>query len=164
MSGHEKNMRRGWNFGATSRARFRKQNVMLHGFLAAAPWLNVLVVGVLLMLVGSRYLMQRGTAFDLPVAPLDEGSLMMMPTAILLPLDDAAAENGALLFFEDLRYHAGRPDELDRFTDALRQSVGGDANREFILLADERVPQGWVMAVAHAARKAGLLRVNIGGR
>jgi len=164
MSPREKSPTWGWRFGGTSRSRFRRQNFMLHGFLAAAPWLNVLVVGVLLALVGSRYLMQRGTVFELPAAPFDEGSLLMTPAALLLPLDDTATEKGALLFFEDLRYHVGRAEELNRFTEALRQSVGGEGRRELILLADEHVPHEWVMAVAHAARKAGLQRVNVAGR
>ncbi len=154
----------GWRFGASSRVRFRRQTLLLQGLLAAAPWLNVILVCGLLLFAGSHFLVQRGTRFDLPASALDEGSLLMMPTALLMPLDDAATEKGALLFYDDLRYHAGHPDELARFTEALRQAVEMEGRRELILLADERVPHEWVMAVAHAARKSGLRRINVAAR
>jgi len=148
----------GWRFGAASRARFRKHNLFFQGFLAALPWLAAMVAFGLVFIAAPRYLRQRGTIFELPAAPLDGGSLLMMPAAVLMPLED-----GALLLYDDLRYHAGRPVELDRFTGALANEVrlGRD---ELILLADARVPHEWVMAVAHAARKAGVRRVNVAAR
>jgi len=148
----------GWRFGAVSRARFRGQRFFLQGLLAAAPWLSAVVAFGLLFAAGPRYLRQRGTVFELPAAPMDEGSLLMMPAAVLLPLED-----GALLLYDDLRYHAGRPVELGRFTEALAKEVRLGRG-ELILLADARVPHEWVMAVAHAARKAGVDRVNIAAR
>jgi len=148
----------GWRFGAVSRARFRRHNLFLQGFLAASPWLAAATAFGLLFMAGPRYLRQRGTVFELPAAPLDEGSLLMMPAAVLMPLED-----GALLLYDDLRYHAARPVELDRFTEALAAEVRAGRD-ELILLADARVPHEWVMAVAHAARKAGVRRVNIAAR
>ena len=148
----------GWRFGAVSRARFRRQSLFFQGLLAASPWLSVMIAFGLLFAVGPRYLRQRGTVFELPAAPLDEGSLLLMPAAVLLPLED-----GALLLYDDLRYHAGRPVELDRFTESLAKEVRLGRG-ELILLADARVPHEWVMAVAHAARKAGVSRVNVAAR
>ena len=148
----------GWRFGAGSRARFRKQNLLLQGFLAAAPWLNILFVGALLCFVGKRHLTQRGTSFELPVAPLDEGAPLLTPTALLLP-----HENGALLFYEDLRYHADRPEELSRFTESLRQIVR-EGHDKIILCADENIPLKTVMPVVHAVRAAGLRSVDVAAR
>ena len=148
----------GWRFGAASRARFRRHNLFFQGFLAASPWLAAMVAFGLVFFIGPRYLRQRGTVFELPAAPLDEGSLLLMPAAVLMPL-----EGGALLLYDDLRYHAARPVELDRFTESLAKEVRPGRD-ELILLADTRVPHEWVMAVAHAARKAGVSRVNIAAR
>jgi biopolymer transport protein ExbD len=148
----------GWCFGAASRARFRRQGLIFQGFLAAAPWLAAMVAFGAVFMAGPRYLRHRGTVFELPAAPLDEGSLLMMPAAILLP-----AENGALLLYDDLRYKAAHPAELERFTDALAAEARAGRD-ELILLADARVPHEWVMAVAHAARQAGMRRVNISAR
>ena len=148
----------GWRFGAASRARFRKHNRFLHGLLAASPWLATMVAFGLVFMAAPRYLRQRGTLFELPAAPLEEGSAPMMPAAVLMPLED-----GALLLYDDLRYHAAHPVELERFTEALAGEVRKGRD-ELILLADARVPHEWVMAAAHAARKAGVRRVNVAAK
>jgi len=158
MTRKNQNIMQGWRFGATSRARFRRQNFFLQGFLAAAPWLNILLVGALLCFVGKRHLTQRGTSFELPFAPLEEGAPLDTPTALLLE-----HENGALLFYEDLRYHADRSEDLSRFTESLRQTVR-EGHDEIILCADEKISLATLMPVVHAARAAGVRHVNVAGR
>ena len=153
---------RGWRFGDASRARRRRHSALAQGLLAAAPWLDVLVICGLLAFVGQRYLLQPGVAFELPASPLGEGALTTLPSALLLPLEDNAVERGAWLHFEDLRFQAGRPGELQRFAETLRvhAALGG----EILLLADARVAQEWVMAAALAARQGGITRVNVATR
>ena len=155
----------GWRFGAASRARLRRQSLLFQGFVAASPWLAGMAVLGMLFMAGPRFLGQRGTLLELPAAPMSEGSLLVMPAALLMPLEDGdgAGGDGALLLYDDLRYHAGRPVELGRFTEALAKEVLAGRD-ELILLADGRVPHEWVMAVARAARMAGVRRVNVAAK
>lgn len=152
-----------WRFGQASRLRLRRHALLLQGMVAAAPWLNLLFICGLLLFIGRRFLIQPAAHFELPPAEIRESALMMMPTALLLPLEDAPAD-GALLFYDDLRYHAGHPAELARFTETLTHSVKLEGLRELMLLADRRVPHQWVMAVAQAAHKSGVQRINVGTR
>ncbi|MCL1888375.1 MAG: hypothetical protein FWF96_05845 [Kiritimatiellaeota bacterium] len=153
----------GWRFGATSRARLRRQNLLFQGCVAASPWLAVMAAFGMVFLAAPRYLRQRGTLFELPAAPMDEGSLLMMPAVLLMPLDNGAEGAGVLVLHDDLRHRAENPAELDRFAESLAREVSAGRD-EVVLLADGRVSHEWVMAVAHAARKAGMRRVNIAAR
>jgi len=153
----------GWRFGAHSRLRIRRQGMLFQGFLSATPWLAVMAAFGIVFMAAPRYVRQPGTLFELPAAPLEEGSLLLMPAAVLLPLENGAVENGALLLYDDLRYQTGHPEELEHFSKALEKEVLAGRD-ELILLADQRVAHEWVMAVANAARKAGVRRVNVASR
>lgn len=143
----------------TLRNRFTRRGWGGPALFAAAPWVNLVLLGVLLMLVSDRILVQPGVVFDLPRAPFREG-LRYGLTAVMIPV---ARTNGqeTLVFFNDDRFELNSPAKREQLAERVRDRLAREPRREILLLADRRIPHGDVMCVVNLARDAGVSRVNV---
>ncbi len=143
------------------RSVYRFGGVWAHTLLAAVPWLNVLVIAVLLFAVHGRSVVAPGVIFDLPAAPLSEGLNAKMTALMIAVARDVAGGDETLIFFDDERFSTRDPEQLAALSERVRARVALDGRRELLLLADRRVPHGDVMAFVNVARAAGVARVNV---
>jgi biopolymer transport protein ExbD len=129
--------------------------------LSSVPWLNAGVLFVMLFAVHGRLVINPGMVFDLPRAPLHEGTHQGL-TALMVPVArDTAGGEETLIFFEDDRYSAQDADQMSVLAERLKNRVSLGARREMLLMADKRVPHGDVIRLVNVAREAGLQRVNV---
>lgn len=144
---------------ATLRHRFRERGWGGRALFAAAPWLNLGLLVLLLLVLSDRILLRPGVVFELPRAPFREG-LRYGLTAVMLPV---ARTNGleTLIFFDDERFGLATPGLREQLAVRLRDRVALEPRREILLLADRRIPHGDVMTVVNLAREAGVGRVNV---
>jgi len=143
------------------RDKHRPRSRLGQAFLAAAPWLDVMIVCALFVWVGTRLTLRPGVVFELPAAPFQEG-LHESVTAVLLPVGRNARSSETLVFFDDERYSLSDPQQVQRLGAAMRNLLAHSARRDLLLLADRRVPHGDVMGAVNLARAAGVQRVNVG--
>jgi biopolymer transport protein ExbD len=129
--------------------------------LSLVPWLNAVVLLVLLMAVNERMVVSPGVVFDLPGAALREGSHAGL-TALMIAVErDAPGGDETLVFFDDDRYSTQDADQMSMLCERLKSRVALGARRELLLLADKRVPHGAVIRFVNAARESGVQRVNV---
>lgn len=129
--------------------------------LAAIPWINALILIVVLLAVHGRLVISPGMVFDLPRAPLREG-LHQGLTALMIPVArDTPGGEETLIFFDDDRYATQDEDQMTVLSERLRSRVTVGKRRELLLLADKRVPHGDVIRFVNVAREAGVQRVNV---
>ena len=126
---------------------------------AAAPWINLVLLALLLLVLGDRILVRPGMVFDLPRASFREGMRYGL-TAVMIPV---ARTNGqeTLVFFDDEPFNLGVAARQEQLAMRIRSCVALEPRREIQLLADRRVPHGDVMTVVNLAREAGVSRVNV---
>jgi len=143
----------------TLRNRFTRGGWGGRALFAAAPWLNLVLLVVLLRDVGDRILLRPGVVFDLPLAPFREGMHYGL-TAVMIPV---ARTNGleTLVFFDDEPFDLGVTARQEQLAARIRNRVALEPRREILLLADRRIPHGDVMTVVNLAREAGVSRVNV---
>ena len=143
----------------TLRNRFTRGGWGGRALFAAAPWISLLLLAVLLLVVGNRILVQPGVLFDLPRAPFREGMRYGL-TAVMIPV---ARTNGqeTLVFFDDEPFDLGVAARQELLAARIRSRVSLEPRREILLLADRRIPHGDVMTVVNLAREAGVNRVNV---
>ena len=130
--------------------------------LASVPWINALVLIILLFAIHGQLVISPGVAFDLPSAPLREGTRPGL-TALMLQVvrSDQPIGEETLIFFDDDRYVAQAAGQMDLLTERLRNRITLSAQREMLLLADKRVPHGEVLRFVKVAREAGVRQVLV---
>ena len=143
----------------TLRNRFARRGWGGQALLAAAPWLNLVLLTILLLVVGDRILVRPGVVFELPHAPFREG-LRYGLTAVMIPVPRT---NGmeTIVFFDEERFEMTTQAKQEQLAERIRARVEHEPRREILLLADRRIPHGDVMALVNLARDAGVSRVNV---
>lgn len=133
----------------------RHDGIWRHGarwmrpFVAAAPWLTVLLLLLMLHTIGGTFTLARGVLFDLPDAGLADGETTGL-AAILMPMP-----HETLLFFDDARYMLGDAASVAAFGEHLAQRMEQTGDRTLLVLADRRVAGGELMRLAGVARRNG---------
>jgi biopolymer transport protein ExbD len=154
--------REGWSKTVRRhRSIYRFGGAWAQTLLAAVPWINALVVVVLLLAVNQRLVISPGVMFDLPRAPLREGMHAGLTALMISVARDTGGGEETLIFFDDDRFSAQDPEQMQMLSERVRNRVALGARRELLLLADKRVRHGDVVLLVNAAREAGVQRVNV---
>lgn len=127
----------------------------------SVPWINVLILIVLLFLYHERIAISPGIVFDLPPAPLREGSHTGLTALMFAVTHEAMARDEALVFFDDARYMVEDNEQMSALADQVRLRIKNSTSRDFLLLADKRVTHGDIMRFVNILRNAGVSRVNV---
>jgi biopolymer transport protein ExbD len=143
------------------RSIYRFGGTWAQALLSLVPWLNAVVLVVLLLAVNERLVVSPGVVFDLPRAALREGVHAGM-TALMIAVErDTPGGDETLIFFDDDRYSTQDAEQMGVLCERLKSRVALGMRRELLLLADKRVPHGDVVRFVNAARESGVQRVNV---
>lgn len=129
--------------------------------VASIPWLNAVILVVLLLAVHGRLAIAPGVAFDLPRAPLREGTRVGLTALMIQVARDVPGGEETLIFFDDDRYSVQDAEQMALLAERIRDRMALSTQRELLLLADKRVPHGEVVHFVNAAREAGVQRVHV---
>lgn len=144
-------------------ARFRRGWFL--NLSSGIPWLDSIIIIVLLLVVNNRLAIVPGMVFDLPRAPLRTGvhSAYNGLTAVMIPVVHDVAQGGeTLIFFDDERFAMQDEDFAERLSLKVRERIHASARHDMLLLADKHIPHGDVIQFVNVVREAGVNRVNVG--
>jgi len=153
------------------RTRYRPACRINHAFFTVAPWLNVtILVLAVVMLLGGRTIVP-GVAVELPGAPFREGIdsdlvLVVNPLPSTATLTGGNGEEDArsmpvLVFFNDDRFNLTNPAQCDGLQDALTKHLERVGGRDALLYVDRRVSHGDVVRLVSLLRSVGVRRANL---
>ena len=130
--------------------------------LMAVPWINAILLVLLLILVHGKTAVTPGVLFDLPNAPLREGTHATL-TAMMIPVTGEALPGAqeVMVFFDDDRILSRDKEQMEALSERLRQYTMQSQEQALLLLADKRVLHGAVMQFINLARDAGIKRVDV---
>jgi len=137
-----------WNHGAT----------WLRPVSAAAPYITVLLLVLMLHLVGGTIASAKGFLFDLPAAGSADGAATEL-VALLLP-----REHETLAFFDDSRYILGDESSFRSLGENIAARAEKSPSKTLLVLADRRVPGGDLMKLADVARRSGIAKILFAGK
>ena len=130
----------------------------LRPLAAAAPYLTVGLLLVMLYVLSGTYSLAKGTLFDLPegdFADVKETDLVaaVMPVA-----------NETVVFFDDSRYLLDDEAAMRSFRRDLSRRLESAERKTLLLLADRRISTGSMMGLVERIRACGVARVLVAGR
>ena len=94
------------------RTVYRFGGVWAQSLLASVPWINVIIIVVLLLAVNQRMVVSPGVVFDLPHAALREGTHAGLTALMIAVARDVPGGDETLIFFDDDRYLAQDADQM----------------------------------------------------
>jgi len=143
------------------RSIYRFGGVWAQILLSSVPWINAIIIVVLLLTVNRRMVVSPGVVFDLPHAALREGTHESLTALMISVTRDVPGGDETLIFFDDDRYSAQDADQMALLSERIKSRVARRTPRDMLLLADKRVPHGDVMKFVNVMRQAGVQRVNV---
>ena len=137
-------------------------NRWFQSFSGGIPWIDSIIIVVLLLAVNHRLTIVPGIVFDLPSAPLRGGTHNAL-IAVMVPVgQDVSRGRETLIFFDDERFSMNDEELLLRLSEKVRNRIQASSNHDLLLLADKNVPHGDVIRFVNIVREAGVRRVNVG--
>ena len=128
---------------------------------AVTLWLTTFIIIAALFIVHNRAVITPGIVFDLPSAPLSEGSQGGLLVLMFSLAHETQTGEETLVFFDDERYPIRGKEQVERLAERISESLDLGRHQDVLLLADSRVPHGDVMRFVDLARKAGARRINV---
>ena len=125
---------------------------------AAAPYVTVVLLLLMLHIAGGALAAAKGVLFDLPDAGLVDGAATKL-VALMLPRD-----HETLVFFDDSRYVLADETSLRALGENLSARTERDESKTLLVLADRRVSGGDLMKFAAVARRNGVARILFAGK
>ena len=125
----------------------------LRPLVAAAPWLTLAVLLVMMFLLGGTLAIREGVLFELPDAGVGEGESTSL-VALMLPMS-----RETLVFFDDARFVLGDTQSMGVFRDQLSERAAKLKERTLLVLADRRIQAGEIMKFAAIAKSGGVGRI-----
>ncbi|MCZ7592924.1 MAG: biopolymer transporter ExbD [Kiritimatiellae bacterium] len=120
------------------------------GFLTIAPWINVLLLFILVLIQQSASVLRPGVKLELPTAPFIDG---IRPDAMVLTVPQEG-----MYFFQDERL------SFDGVALALERAVRANKNAALIIEADKRISYDTLVRIYGAARAAGIGEIVLATR
>lgn len=138
-----------WRYGAA----------WMRPLCAAAPWLTLVLLAVLLVLASGRFSVATGVAFDLPETHSADTVPTRLVALVMRLAPEAGSAEGTYVFFEDSRYALSDPASAAQFAEAVGERLTSESSGALMLLVDVGVPTGDLMNLTALARHAGVKRV-----
>lgn len=120
------------------------------GFLVVAPWVNVLLLFILVLIQQSASVLRPGVKLELPAAAFIDG---IRPDALVLTVPQEG-----MYFFQDERL------SFDGVSLALERAVRANEDAALIIEADKRVTYDTLVRIYNAARVAGIREIVLATR
>ena len=125
----------------------------LRPFAAAAPWLTLLFLLLMMHFVAGTLTSAKGTLFSLPADGLAEGEATGL-VALAIP-----HAHETLVFFDDSRYVLDDAASVRAFGEHLSERVARSPSKTLLVLADRRIHGGDLMDIAAVAKRGGATKV-----
>ncbi len=158
------------------RTRYRPRTRAQTAFFSVAPWFDVLVLAVSIVLFSRVMAVIPGTLVELPVYAADEGlraSVVIVAKAVEVPdrfseadrmgveEDDGARVRpiGMTVFFDDERFNLAQTHQIASFRNAIAQRLVRSGETDALLYLDKAISHENSMALALLLQESGIQRV-----
>lgn len=142
-----------WERHSFTGRTFPKRRIV-RSFLLMVPWINLMVLGMLLWCFSKQTLVQPGRVAVLPEGIAEEGLSVQAPSAVIRPLVAPGRDGVTVLLLDDGRYCSDSPSELE----ALKSAYPG---HELNLIVDVEVSYGVAMSWIERLRACGVEHINL---
>ena len=127
-------------------------------FAAAAPYLTIVILLLMMQMVGGTLTASRGVLFDLPNGELGDGVTSGL-VALVMPV-----QHETMVVFDDARYLLDDAASMRSFSKDVAEEAEFREDKSLLILADRRVSTDHLMKVVSAAKCGGVSKVLLASK
>lgn len=146
--------------GGDMRTRYAPDVRFKHGVLRMAPWFDMALVLLYLLLLHSRVVLQPGVVVELPMA--QPGTGLMSPLIAVALVSGTPQAPVYRVFFDNEQYALDDEKRLEALRAALSEKRIHMNETALTLYADRRIEHRDLMRLMQLAQEAGIQRINLG--
>jgi len=146
------------------RTRYAPRSRIGHGLVSMAPWLDVVMILILLVLLENRLVVHPGVLVELPQAAFRDGLRSDLIAVVLSVESGPRGAREEIVFFHDERYVMTDEKQLERLQQAMRSRWRQNPESGLVIESDKKVPQGALITLFEMARRAGIRTVDVATR
>ncbi len=146
--------------GGDMRTRYVPEARFRRGLLRMAPWFDMVLVILYLVLLHSRVVLQPGVVVELPTASFDTGLITPLIAVALVSGTPQAPQYR--VFFDNEQYALDDARRLEALRTALSEKRIHMNETALTLYADRRIEHRDLMRLMQLAQEAGMQRINLG--
>lgn len=147
----------GWQ-PAPTQGIWRVGPLWLRPLSAAAPWLTLGLLMIMLWLITGTVTIAKGTLFDISEHGLTEGEVTPL-VAMVMPM-----AHDTMVFFDDARYSLDDEGSVAAFGEHLASRASRLKATSLLVLLDRRVSAGELSRLAEVSKDNGVVRLLIANR
>lgn len=146
--------------GGDMRTRYVPDVRFRHGLLRMAPWVDLVLVILYLVLLHSRVVLQPGVVVELPASQPGTGLISPLIAVALVAGPPHAPE--FRVYFDNEQFALDDEQRLDALRAALAEKRIHLNETALTLYADRRIEHRDLMRLMQLAQEAGMQRINLG--
>ncbi len=146
--------------GGDMRTRYVPDVRFRHGLLRMAPWLDMVLIILYLVLLHSRVVLQPGVVVELPDA--QPGAGLISPLIAVALVSGPPKAPVYRVFFDNEQYALDDENRLEALRTAMEEKRIHLNQTALTLYADRRIEHRHLMRLMQLAQEAGMQRINLG--
>jgi biopolymer transport protein ExbD len=154
MSGEQNTKKYGWTRDGL-RVRYRPRSSILHGLVGCAPWVDVVLIVIFLVVVAWHEVTPRGVKLELPQSVSLDGTERGQVVLVLLLTGEEK------IVFDNEFFPVDDEDRMAVFRERLNAAAQNSPDRPLIIEADVNVRHGTIVELCAIAAEAGIGVVNL---
>ena len=145
------------------RNRFQPRSRLGQGLVSAAPWADICLLLILVVLLKTSLLLQPGVVVQMPLAGFNDGSPSAGEWLVIQSRRDVQeGTTQEIVVFRDQPYSVDT--DMPRLQTALAGHAEAQENVALIIAAGEEVRHGTIVRILDMATRAGVRSVNLATR
>lgn len=130
------------------------------GLLSMAPWLDLTMIVLYLVMLQTRIVLQPGTVIELPPGIAASGLYTSLIAVVVVT--GTRQDPVAKVFFDNEQYLLNNPKRIDALRDALASKRLERGEVALTLYADRRIENRYLTLLMQMAQESGIQRINLG--
>ena len=146
------------------RTRYKPRSRLGHGLVSVAPWVDMVLLLIMVAMLNARVLLQPGVVVDLPETPFSQGTRHGLVAVVLSAGTTGDGGREQIVFFDDERFLVSSEAQMRKLRVTLAAQAQERDAASLVIQVDKRVPHGTVVDIVDMAAEVGLHQVNVASR
>ncbi len=131
------------------------------GLVNAAPWTDMVLIIIFLVVLASRQILQPGMIVELPTTTVPSGTQRGLTAVVQFHEGAGDGRREEMVFFDDDPFAVGAPTDMDALKQRFAAVALDHPGAPLVIEADVRVQYGTIASLCTMAREAGMAEVNL---
>jgi biopolymer transport protein ExbD len=149
---------------AELRTRYFPKSRIGHGLISVAPWVNIALLLIFLLMLDRKFVIQPGYVVDLPHGPFRGGLRSELAVIVRSVGQSGSGVRKEIVYFNDQRFLVNDAEQMKNFQNSLAHCPLEEKVAGLIVFSDTHVNVETMVKLFNMAMEVGIRKVNVASR